>query len=121
MEKTKEILKGVLLVILIPIAHGILSTIGNIFFDLMISEELNMGATDIRAYLMSSMMSYALIVMFSVRFFPNSQVYYIIGIGINIVITCWSMFSLGYPWYYYTELVIAIGIMISFNQVKFSK
>ena len=120
MTKTKEILKGVVLIVLIVVAHAILSTIGNVLYDLS-QPELNMGQVDIRGFLLSSGVAYVLILMFSVRFFPNSQVYYIIGIGINIAFTCWSMSETGYPWWYYAEPLMAVVFMFSFNGIKMAK
>lgn len=118
MEKFKAVLVGLLLIILIPVAHGILSTIGNVIVDFLVTFwdwqrtgewALNMGTTRFLPFLASSWMSYVIIFYAAFEFFPKSRIYYAIGISLNIVLVIWGMVDQGYPWYYYTETIIGVA------------
>ncbi len=109
MESYKEIIKGVVVIIIAPIVYNLVSSIGNIIGSLL-QGDITSNRTGLVVFISSGILGFLSVNIVSF-YISSNKVYYIIGQILNLILLILSMVYQNYDWLYYSVPLIGIGFL----------
>ncbi len=109
MESYKEIIKGVVVIIIAPIVYNLVSSIGNIIGSLL-QGDFTSNRTGLVVFISSGILGFLSVNIVSF-YISSNKVYYIIGQILNLILLILSMVYQNYDWLYYSVPLIGIGFL----------
>ena len=109
MKSYKEIIKGVVVIILAPIVYNIVASIGNIIGSLL-HGDFTSNRTGLVVFISSGIVGFLSVNVVSF-YISSNKIYYIIGHILNLILLILSMVYDNYNWLYYSVPLIGIGFL----------
>lgn len=109
MESYKEIIKGVVVIIIAPIVYNLVSSIGNIIGSLL-QGDFTSNRTGLVVFISSGILGFLSVNIVSF-YISSNKVYYIIGQILNLILLILSMVYQNYDWLYYSVPLIGKGFL----------
>ena len=109
MKSSKEIIKGVVVIIIAPIVYNLVTSVGNIIGSLL-KGDFTSNRTGLAVFISSGIAGF-LSVNFVSFYISSNKVFYLIGQIFNLILLILSMVYENYNWLYYSVPLIGIGFL----------